>query len=388
MSHLASSIALFALALGLARAALAAPGPAGCDTGSWIAGSTEYLQRRVRLPRLRVRRLRRDRIGDPQAGSTGTLSRTDGNARYTADINSADLVALRLSIDGRTAPRALRAQHAARRELDGRRARDRHRRQCRDRRRHLGEPVRGRAAARHRHLRSCRSRRRAGTRSICSRPAIPRRTGSRGRSRCRRVPLARAGGDRHEVAARRDERRVPRRDRGPVRRTSSQTGLWFEERQATALTTGDISQFGAVVDVSKLLGRRHRARAGRVGLSRARLQLRLHDRRRVPAARSSTTRTRRVWTTSASRPAPRRSRSAFHFYGKNQPYGIYIPNQPGPHGMQLALHGYSAQSRQPDQQPGHAAERRRGAQPHRSSCRSDAVRRAGTTRSPRRTCST
>ena len=33
---------------------------------------------------------------------------------------------------------------------------------------------------------------------------------------------------------------------------------------------------------------------------------------------------------------------AFHFYGKNQPYGIYIPNQPGPHGMQLALHGYSA----------------------------------------------
>ena len=41
-------------------------------------------------------------------------------------------------------------------------------------------------------------------------------------------------------------------------------------------------------------------------------------------------------------PAPRRSPSAFHFYGRNQPYGIYIPNQSGPHGMQLALHGYSA----------------------------------------------
>jgi hypothetical protein len=36
--------------------------------------------------------------GDPNAGST--LSRTDGNVRYTADINSADLVALRLSIAG------------------------------------------------------------------------------------------------------------------------------------------------------------------------------------------------------------------------------------------------------------------------------------------------
>jgi hypothetical protein len=33
---------------------------------------------------------------------------------------------------------------------------------------------------------------------------------------------------------------------------------------------------------------------------------------------------------------------AFHFYGRNQPYGIYIPSQPGPHGMQLVLHGYSA----------------------------------------------
>jgi hypothetical protein len=38
--------------------------------------------------------------------------------------------------------------------------------------------------------------------------------------------------------------------------TNDQTGLWFEERQATALTAGDISQFGGVVDVSKLLARR------------------------------------------------------------------------------------------------------------------------------------
>ena len=47
-------------------------------------------------------------------------------------------------------------------------------------------------------------------------------------------------------------------------------------------------------------------------------------------------------------PGPRtpdagRSRRAFHFFGRNQPYGIYMPERgPAPHGMQLALHGYSA----------------------------------------------
>src|SRR5436189_45127 len=101
MSHPTSSITAFAFAFAfaIARAALAAPGPAGCDTGSWIAGSTEicggtfvyhdYIYDDYGAI-----------IGDPAASSTGTLSRTDGNARYTADINSADLVALRLSVVG------------------------------------------------------------------------------------------------------------------------------------------------------------------------------------------------------------------------------------------------------------------------------------------------
>src|SRR6185503_4961451 len=32
----------------------------------------------------------------------------------------------------------------------------------------------------------------------------------------------------------------------------------------------------------------------------------------------------------------------FHFVGRNQPYGIFVPSTPGSHGVQLALHGYSA----------------------------------------------
>src|SRR6185436_8310395 len=32
----------------------------------------------------------------------------------------------------------------------------------------------------------------------------------------------------------------------------------------------------------------------------------------------------------------------FHFVGRNQPYGIFVPSAAAPHGLQLALHGYSA----------------------------------------------
>lgn len=87
------------LALGLAHPAQAAPGTAGCDTGSWIGGSTEYCNG-VFVYHDYVYDDYGATAGDPNAGSTGTLSRTDGNVRYTADINSADLVALRLSIAG------------------------------------------------------------------------------------------------------------------------------------------------------------------------------------------------------------------------------------------------------------------------------------------------
>ncbi len=99
MQHRTLGIGSFLFALALTPSASAAPGPAGCDTGSWIAGSTEVCNG-VFVYHDYVYDDYGATVGDPQADSTGTLSRTDGNARYTADINSADLVALRLSIDG------------------------------------------------------------------------------------------------------------------------------------------------------------------------------------------------------------------------------------------------------------------------------------------------
>ena len=35
----------------------------------------------------------------------------------------------------------------------------------------------------------------------------------------------------------------------------------------------------------------------------------------------------------------------FHFVGRYQPYGIYVPSKPAPHGLQLALHGNARTTR-------------------------------------------
>src|SRR5215510_7596692 len=99
MSHRITRVAFVCVTLGFARVAAAAPGPAGCDTGSWIGGSTEYCDG-VFVYHDYVYDDYGATAGDPNAGSTGTLARTDGNVRYTTDINSADLVALRLSAAG------------------------------------------------------------------------------------------------------------------------------------------------------------------------------------------------------------------------------------------------------------------------------------------------
>ena len=165
----------FAVAAAITPAALAAPGTAGCDTGSWIGGSTEYCNG-VFVYHDYVYDDYGATIGDPQADSTGTLSPTDGRARYTADTNSADLVALRLSATGGQLHVSFELNTLRDRELDRRRARDRHRRRRADRGHarvgHMAGPVRRRAAARQRNLRPFRSAPPGGKRSICSRPVI------------------------------------------------------------------------------------------------------------------------------------------------------------------------------------------------------------------------
>src|SRR5262249_21236938 len=97
MRHPLTAITSLSLVLALAHSAASPPGPAGCDSGSWIGGSTEICHG-VFVYHDYVYDDYGATVGETNAGSTGTLSRTDGNARYTADINSADLAALRLSI--------------------------------------------------------------------------------------------------------------------------------------------------------------------------------------------------------------------------------------------------------------------------------------------------
>jgi poly(3-hydroxybutyrate) depolymerase len=129
--------------------------------------------------------------------------------------------------------------------------------------------------------------------------------------------------------------------------SDSSTGSFFEDQQAEALAEGDISRFGYSVRVRKL--RRERTRA-------AKLKPGLHE---------------RVYTSDYTvepgegmsyEGVPGRGGAAndpklgfeqeFNFLGRYQPYGIYIPKQEGPHGMQMVFHGSSSNLSALISQPG------------------------------------
>lgn len=113
-----------------------------------------------------------------------------------------------------------------------------------------------------------------------------------------------------------------------------ETGTWWDEKQAAALGEGDISAFRHVVDVADLTSGVTRPAPPVDGL---------HE---------------RVYTSAYTVPpgegvgeVPGRGSEAnrtdsfaqsFRYLGKYQPYGVYVPKKPGPYGVQLALHGFSA----------------------------------------------
>jgi dienelactone hydrolase len=338
MSHPTSPIVGFVFALVLARAALAAPGPAGCDTGSWIGGSKEVCNGKF-VYHDYVYDDYGAIVGDPNAGSTGTLSRTDGNARYTADINSADLAALRLSIVG--------GQLHVSFELNT----------LRDPNSTVAalaiDTDNNAATGGGTWANLCAVEQPSGS-GTCAVPLTSTgwdeihlfETGDPATNRIEgTIPLPPGNTWRVQAATGVKSRRVVMNvafrggieDQPP---TNDQTGLWFEERQATALGTGDVSQFGAVVDVGQLQsgatepapiasGYHERVYTSDFTIAEVGGEIRYDqnaegmDYAGIPAGAAAFAR-------------------AFHFYGKNQPYGIYIPNQPAPHGLQLAMHGYSA----------------------------------------------
>jgi dienelactone hydrolase len=115
-------------------------------------------------------------------------------------------------------------------------------------------------------------------------------------------------------------------------------GSWFEDKQAAALGTGDVSSFGYDVDVADLKGGVTRAQSVGPGL---------HE---------------RVYTSEYTIPpgegrdeagvpgrgngggagVPIGFEQTFQYLGRYQPYGIYLPDKQGPHGMQMVFHGSSS----------------------------------------------
>lgn len=121
-------------------------------------------------------------------------------------------------------------------------------------------------------------------------------------------------------------------------------GNFWEDRQAAALANGDISEFSAAVRVADL--ERRVTRGAEVGPG-------LHQ---------------RVYTSAYTLPPgegisvngePGRHGDTgntceqyFHYRGKYQPYGIYIPDRAGPHGVQFVMHGCGANHSSLVNQPG------------------------------------
>lgn len=123
-------------------------------------------------------------------------------------------------------------------------------------------------------------------------------------------------------------------------------GAWFEDDQAAALATGDVSQFGHLVSTADLRPGVTRVQAVGPGL---------HE---------------RVYTSSYSLGEGMSYAGVdgrgtggstagffaqvFNFLGKYQPYGVYVPKAPGRHGLQMEWHGSNqgivAQINQPGMQ--------------------------------------
>ncbi|HET7567533.1 MAG TPA: prolyl oligopeptidase family serine peptidase [Gaiellaceae bacterium] len=104
-------------------------------------------------------------------------------------------------------------------------------------------------------------------------------------------------------------------------------GGWFENEQAAALATGDVSRFGQTVDVKDLQDGTTQVEPVGPGV---------HER----VYESAYTLGRgEGMTYEGISDDPRPLGATFNYVGPYQPYGIYIPDKPGPHGLQAILPG-------------------------------------------------
>lgn len=128
-------------------------------------------------------------------------------------------------------------------------------------------------------------------------------------------------------------------------------GAWFEDNQAAALAAGDISAFGLAIDVADLRPGGPTRQLDDVGPG-------LHE---------------RVYTSDVTLPpgegmdyegidgrgtgGPTAAfGQVFHYYGRYQPYAVYLPDQAGPHGLAMIYHGSNQNHSQLVNLPGFQAQ--------------------------------
>lgn len=124
-------------------------------------------------------------------------------------------------------------------------------------------------------------------------------------------------------------------------RGTREYGTWFEDRQAAALSTGDISGFGFWVPVNDL-----RAATTKV----ADVPPGLHE--RVYESEYSLGRGEGMSYEGIPGDDGVALQQRFHYFGAHQPYAVYLPDKPGPHGVQLALHGFGNNFKELVMKPG------------------------------------
>ena len=113
-------------------------------------------------------------------------------------------------------------------------------------------------------------------------------------------------------------------------------GSWFEDKQAAALKLGDISEFGQEVDVADLKQGATKHEDTTPGLHE-----RVYESQyTIPPLNEGRDETGVPGRGQGGGTSPAIGfEQTFQYLGTFQPYGIYIPDKPAPHGMQMLFHG-------------------------------------------------
>jgi predicted esterase len=124
------------------------------------------------------------------------------------------------------------------------------------------------------------------------------------------------------------------RGNDPTTTANPSKGSWFEDKQAAALASGDISSFGEDVTVADLRNGTTRHEDPGPGLHE-----RVYTSQYGIGAGEGRDETGVPGRGNGGNGVPLGFEQTFQYLGRYQPYGIYIPDKPGPHGMQMLFHG-------------------------------------------------